>query len=338
MRVAPSRPAAGLRADRGRGRRPLPLRRRRRELDAGQRLARPAPARLVLHLPDRRSRATPTSSGSRRCRCSRPSTAASTCAPVKGGGWDYHDVWIDPIDPRRMIVGSDAGVSLSSDGGETWFRPPLPIAQLYHVDDRHPRALPRRSARCRTGARCRGRATACTAAACCSPTGTASAAARPGTWSADPGDPRRRLRRRVPRLHHALRRAHRHRADGRHLPRQRLAATAPATSRYRFQWTAPILVSPHDPKTVYHAGNVLFRTADGGQHWQAISPDLTRDDQEQAEVVGRPDHRRQHRRRVLRHHLRPRRVAAATAGVLWAGSDDGLVHVTRDGGADLDRR
>jgi hypothetical protein len=52
---------------------------------------------------------------------------------VKGGGWDYHDVWIDPTEPRRMIVGSDAGVSLSSDGGATWFRPPMAIAQLYHV-------------------------------------------------------------------------------------------------------------------------------------------------------------------------------------------------------------
>ncbi|HEX9670723.1 MAG TPA: hypothetical protein VGC93_14725, partial [Thermoanaerobaculia bacterium] len=52
---------------------------------------------------------------------------------VKAGGWDFHDLWIDPLEPRRMIAGSDAGVSLSSDGGETWFMPPLPIAQLYHV-------------------------------------------------------------------------------------------------------------------------------------------------------------------------------------------------------------
>ena len=50
--------------------------------------------------------------------------------------------------------------------------------------------------------------------------------------------------------------------------------------RYRFQWTAPIAISPHDPKVVYHAGNVLFRTSDGGQSWTAISPDLTRNDKE----------------------------------------------------------
>src|SRR5207244_7547105 len=48
--------------------------------------------------------------------------------------------------------------------------------------------------------------------------------------------------------------------------------------RYRFQWTAPIVISPHDPKVVYHAGNVLFKTTDGGQSWSAISGDLTRND------------------------------------------------------------
>jgi photosystem II stability/assembly factor-like uncharacterized protein len=56
-----------------------------------------------------------------------------TVRSVKGGGWDYHDVWIDPVDPARIIIGSDAGVSLSRDGGETWVRPPIPISQFYHV-------------------------------------------------------------------------------------------------------------------------------------------------------------------------------------------------------------
>ena len=53
---------------------------------------------------------------------------------VKGGGWDYHDVWIDPENPQRMIVGSDGGVSLSADGGETWSRPHLPTSQFYHIN------------------------------------------------------------------------------------------------------------------------------------------------------------------------------------------------------------
>src|SRR5262249_37837469 len=51
-----------------------------------------------------------------------------------------------------------------------------------------------------------------------------------------------------------------------------------AALKYRFQWTAPVLLSPHDPKVLYHAANVLFRSTDGGQSWQVVSPDLTRDD------------------------------------------------------------
>ena len=67
----------------------------------------------------------------------------TTVQEARGGGWDYHDVWIDPLHPQRMAVGSDGGVSLSVDGGATWRRPPLPIAQLYHVtvDNRRPYRL-----------------------------------------------------------------------------------------------------------------------------------------------------------------------------------------------------
>ena len=88
---------------------------------------------------------------------------------------------------------------------------------------------------------------------------------------------------------------------------------------------------------LYAAGNVLFRTRNEGQSWEAISPDLTRNDKTKLGPSGRPDHQGQHQRRVLRHDLRPRRVAARRQGVLWAGSDDGLVHVTRDGGQDVGR-
>ena len=109
-------------------------------------------------------------------------------------------------------------------------------------------------------------------------------------------------------------------------------ATIAAKLKYRFQWTAPILISPHDHRVVYHAANVLFKTSDAGRHWTPISPDLTRNDKSKQKWSGGPDHRRQHRRRGLRHHLRHRRIAEAERGVLWAGSDDGLVHVSRDGG------
>ena len=108
-------------------------------------------------------------------------------------------------------------------------------------------------------------------------------------------------------------------------------AHAPADLKYRFQWTAPILISPHDPKTDLSCGQ---RAVQDDQWRPDMGQDQPRPDpqrQIEAAVVRRPDHRRQHRRRGLWHHLRPGRVAQ-TKGLLWAGSDDGLVHVSCDGG------
>src|SRR6185436_19184621 len=101
--------------------------------------------------------------------------------------------------------------------------------------------------------------------------------------------------------------------------------------RYRFQWTAPIAISPHDPKVVYHGANVLFRTADGGQTWTAISGDLTRNDKTKEQWSGGPitgDNT------GVETYCTIFVVAESPvqAGLIWAGSDDGLVHVTEDGG------
>ena len=101
--------------------------------------------------------------------------------------------------------------------------------------------------------------------------------------------------------------------------------------RYRFQWTAPIAISPHDPKTVYHGGNVLFRTQDGGQTWTPISGDLTRDDETKQRWSGGPitgdNTGAEYYGTIFAVAESPRE-----RGLIWAGSDDGLVHVTRDGG------
>src|SRR5262249_58991114 len=99
--------------------------------------------------------------------------------------------------------------------------------------------------------------------------------------------------------------------------------------RFRFQWTAPIAVSPHDAKTVYHAANVLFRTKDGGLNWDKISGDLTRNDKNKQKWSGGP---------ITGDNTGVEMYCTIFAisespkqkGVLWAGSDDGLVHVSRD--------
>ncbi len=101
--------------------------------------------------------------------------------------------------------------------------------------------------------------------------------------------------------------------------------------RHRFQWTAPIVISPHDAKQVYHASNYLQRTSDGGQSWDIISPDLTRDDKSKQKWAGGPitgDNT------GVEFYGTIFAVAESPLekGVIWTGSDDGLVHISRDDG------
>ncbi len=106
---------------------------------------------------------------------------------------------------------------------------------------------------------------------------------------------------------------------------------AAAESRYRFQWTAPILISPHNPNVVYTGGNVVFKTTDQGQSWTAISPDLTRNDPKTTVTSGGPI---THDQTTAEFYATVFTIAESfkKEGVLWAGSDDGLIHVTVDGG------
>src|SRR5206468_7748445 len=100
---------------------------------------------------------------------------------------------------------------------------------------------------------------------------------------------------------------------------------------YRFQWTAPILISPHDAKTVYHGANVLFRTRDAGKTWEKISPDLTTDDKSKQKPSGGlitgDNTGAEFYCTIFALAESPKKE-----GVLWAGSDDGLVHVSVDAG------
>ena len=102
--------------------------------------------------------------------------------------------------------------------------------------------------------------------------------------------------------------------------------------KYRFQWTFPIVFSPHDPNVLYVAGNRVFRSTDEGTSWEVVSPDLTRNDPEQARAVRRADHAATTPAPRSTARSSPSPSRRTSAGVLWAGTDDGLVHLSRDGG------
>jgi photosystem II stability/assembly factor-like uncharacterized protein len=243
---------------------------------------------------------------------------------------DHHTLWIDPQDPSRIIQGNDGGVFLSFDGAKSWrFVDSLPVEQLYQV-----------------AASSETPYTVCGGlqdnSAWCGPS---SDLGRSGVTNADwytvmggdgeyavpaPSDPNiiytdaqngfiERLDKRT-HLSHFVRP---------YLPS--VENTPPAEMKYRFNWTSPIAVSPKDANEVYLGGNVVFKSVDGGQSWTPISDDLTRNDKSKQVVAGGPVHHdisgAESYDTILSINLAP-----TDPKVIWVGTDDGCVQVTRDGG------
>ena len=105
----------------------------------------------------------------------------------------------------------------------------------------------------------------------------------------------------------------------------------PADFKFRYNWNAPIISSPHDRNTIYHAGNVVFKSTDQGQSWTVVSPDLTRNDKSKQGPGGGP-YTNEAAGGENYNTLMTLVESPHEEGVLWAGSDDGLIHLTRDGG------
>ncbi|MBV8643606.1 MAG: hypothetical protein JO225_06790, partial [Candidatus Eremiobacteraeota bacterium] len=245
---------------------------------------------------------------------------------------DYHDMWIAPSDPKRMIVGEDGGYAITADGGEAWaFSRNLAIGQIYHVgyDDRTPYSI------------CVGLQDN---NGFCGPSNSLNnegiideswdrVVGGDGMWAwPDPRNPNLvwtdLQTGRVSIYDRASQRSTfvqpwRGRAiDDFQLDR----------ARYRYNWDAPIAFDPFDPATTYFGANVVFATRDRGQHWHPISGDLTRNDKSHQQPAGGP----------LVHDVSSAEFtgtlldiepSAKTRGEIWTGSDDGMVHLTRNGGA-----
>ena len=106
----------------------------------------------------------------------------------------------------------------------------------------------------------------------------------------------------------------------------------PKDFKFRYNWNAPIISSPHDRNTIYHAGNVVFKTTDGGHRWEVISPDLTKNEKDKQGPGGGP-YTNEAAGGENYNTLMSLVASPHEQGVLYAGSDDGLIHITKDGGA-----
>jgi len=244
--------------------------------------------------------------------------------------WDQHALWVSPADPRVMALGNDGGAAISRDGGTTWSTIlNQPTAELYHVttDTRFPYrvysaqqdnstiSLPHRSA-----------------------LGPPSqmdwydvGGGESGHIAVRPDNPdivyAASFAGEITRYDHAT-------GD------QRTISVWPESSdgwgaesvKYRFNWSTPVLLSPHDPNMLYACGNHVFRSADEGRSWETVSADLTRADATKMGRAGGPitydSSGADYYGTIMAFAESP-----LQRGVFWAGSDDGLVHLSRDNGA-----
>jgi photosystem II stability/assembly factor-like uncharacterized protein len=243
---------------------------------------------------------------------------------------DHHDVWIDPKDPKRVIVANDGGLALSLNGGESWYAPALPLGQFYHVaaDDRVPFRVAGAMQDIGTA---QGPSDSLRGGGIRNTDWYSVGGGEAGWVVSEPGNPdvvyAGEYLGYLSRYDHRTGNAHAVSAWP-----ENPSGHGGEDMRYRFQWTAALAVSPHDPGVLYHGANVIFRSTDGGQSWAAISPDLTRDDKSKQKWSGGPitgDNT------GVETYCTVFVIAESPLqkGLIWAGSDDGLVHLTQDGGA-----
>ena len=242
---------------------------------------------------------------------------------------DHHDLWIDPQNPARMAIADDGGGVISQDAGANWTTyHNQPTAQFYRVttDNHFP-------------FRILGAQQDNTTIRIAHRTGGAQITERDWDISAggesahlapDPIDPEI--------VYAGTYKGYMSRFD--HKTNQErsvnvwpvnLAGSGAEVMKYRFNWNYPIFFSPHDPKKLYAASNHLHMSTNGGQSWQVISPDLSRNDPETILSSGGPI--TQDNTGVEYYaNIFAVKESQHEAGVIWAGTDDGRLHLTRDGG------
>ena len=242
---------------------------------------------------------------------------------------DNHGLWIDPTNNRRMMASNDGGATLTLDGGKSWTREDnQPTAQFYHVitDNRTPYYV--------YGAQQDNSTIAIASRSDDGSIGRADwysvGGGEAGYIAPYPLDPNIVY---AGDYQGVLSRYDRHTGQTRSVSAGHEVSDGrgAAVLEHRFQWTAPALISPHDPNVLYHAGERLFKTTDGGVHWEAISPDLTRNDKSKQQISGGPINKDD---TGTEYYDTIFAVAESPVAKdeIWAGTDDGLIQITRDGG------
>ena len=250
----------------------------------------------------------------------------------RGTHGDHHDLWIDPDDPTHLVNGNDGGGAISVSGGQAWSEQDFPTAQFYHVITTN--HIPFHVC----GSQ-QDNSTACVSSAAPSGFGGGGGGnplyvvggGEPGYIAADPKDLDvffggtnnggflTRFNRRTGQLREVN-------------PYPRMFQGEPSSDvKERWQWTYPVIFSPVNPNVLYTSSQHVWKTTNGGQTWTRISGELTRHDPKTMGPSGGP----------ITHDMNSPEIYATVfalgpgkknLNVIWAGSDDGLIHVTRNGG------
>jgi len=240
---------------------------------------------------------------------------------------DNHDLWINPDDPDKMIEANDGGAAVTLDGGRTWTRQTTPTAQMYHViADNH---IPYRIYGAQQD----------NSAVMLRPDQTDTPEKRNFEGTAGGESGYIAVRTDDPEIVYGgnyggdLSEIDNKTGMGRQIdpwPDNPMGHAA-ADLEHRFQWTFPIVTSPHDPNVLYTASQYLLKTTNRGKSWQRISPDLTRNDKKRQASSGGP---LTQDNTSVEYYDTIFTVAESPVkkGVIWAGSDDGLIHITKNGG------
>lgn len=252
--------------------------------------------------------------------------------------WDHHEMWIDPFDGNRMAVAGDGGISISQNRGKSWLKTFLPVAQLYHVttDNSIPYNLltnrqdgPSMKGPSRSNMENWWHSGMIQSGLWREVGGGESGFATPDpknpdiVWSSASGSGS---------LGGIVTRYNEKTKQYRQLEvwPEYAAGSYASLLKYRFQWTFPLLISPHDNKTVFVTSQHVHKTTNDGQSWEIISPDLTMNDKKMQGFSGglTGDNIAVEYANVIYAF----EESPVKQGVFWAGTNDGLVHVSQDNG------